>query len=88
MREQADFHFWRKLYNNMKNLSGKQLIGLPYSDLDSADIANSKFIAKSPVATSAILDINKIVLEVKCRGRSFEVNQSVIDANATFWFLV
>ena len=35
-----------------------------YSDLDSANIANSKFIAKSSddVATSALID--KIVLEV------------------------
>ena len=56
------------------------------SDLDSADIANSKSIAKSvdDVAISALL--NEIVLEVNCkfRGRSFEVNKSVIDTSATF----
>ena len=45
-----------------------------YSDLDSADFESSKFIAKlsTDVATTALLD--KIVLEVNCRGRSFEVN--------------
>ena len=58
------------------------------SDLDSADIANLKFIAKSSddVATSALS--NKIVLEVNCRGCSFELNQREIDASATFWFLI
>ena len=38
------------------------------------------------VATSALL--NKMVLEVDYRGRSFEVNQSVIDASATFRFFI
>ena len=58
-----------------------------YSGLDSADIC-SKFIAKSSddVATFALL--NKMVLEVDYRGRSFEVNQSVIDASATFRFFI
>ena len=47
-------------------------------------IENSKFIAKPSdgVATSALL--NKIVLEAKCRGCSFEVNQSMIDVSANF----
>ena len=55
-----------------------------YSDLDSADFQNSKFIAKlsTDVATSALL--NTIVIEVNYRGRSFEVNQSAIDVNAIF----
>ena len=34
------------------------------------------------VASSALL--NKIVIEVNYRGRSFEVNQSAIDVNAIF----
>ena len=57
---------------------------MQYSDLDSADFQNSKFIAKlsTDVATSALL--NKIVIEVNYRGRSFEVNQSAIDVNAIF----
>ena len=55
-----------------------------YSDLDSADFQSSKFIAKlsKDVATSALL--NKLVLEVNSRGRSFEVNQSAIDVSAIF----
>ena len=55
-----------------------------YSDLDSADFQSSKFIAKlsTDVATSTLL--NKIVLEVNSRGRSFEVNQSTIDVSAIF----
>ena len=54
------------------------------SDLDSADFQSSKFIAKlsTDVATSALLD--KIVLEVNFRGRSFEVNQSAIDLKIYF----
>ena len=54
------------------------------SDLDSAEFRNSKFIAKlsTDVATSALL--NKIVIEVNYRGRSFEVIQSAIDVNAIF----
>ena len=54
------------------------------SDLDSADFQSSKFIAmlSTDVATSALL--NKIVLEVNCRGRSFKVNQSRIDVSAIF----
>ena len=59
---------------------------MQYSDLDSADFQNSKFIAKlsTDVATSALL--NKIGIEVNYsyRGRSFEVNQSAIDVNAIF----
>ena len=57
---------------------------LSYSDLDSADFQSSTFIAKlsTDVATSALL--NKIVLEVNSRGRSFEVNQSAIDVSAIF----
>ena len=59
-------------------------ITLFYSDLDSADFQNSKFIAKlsTDVATSALL--YKIVIEVNYRWRSFEVNQSAIDVNAIF----
>ena len=55
-----------------------------YSDLDSADFQNLKFIAKlsTDVATSALL--NKIVIEVNYRRRSLEVNQSAIDVNAIF----
>ena len=56
------------------------------SDLDSADFQSSKFIAKlsTDVATSALLVLNKIVLEVNSRGLSFEVNQSAIDFSAIF----
>ena len=52
------------------------------SDLDSADIADSKFFVKSSgdVTTSALL--SEILLEVNHRGRF--LNQSVIDASATF----
>ena len=52
--------------------------------LDLADFLSSNFIAKlyTDVATSALLI--KIVLEVSCRGHSFEVNQSAIDVSAIF----
>ena len=56
-------------YVNMEQMKNAIVLYLVYSDLDSADIANSKFIAKSPddVATSALS--NKIVLEVNyCTG--------------------
>ena len=47
---------------------------------------SSRFIAKAStdVATSALL--NKIVLEMNYRGRSFEVNQSSIDVSAIIYF--
>ena len=34
LRYQVDFHIWCKLYDNMKNLSSKQLISFPYCLLD------------------------------------------------------
>ena len=55
-----------------------------YSDLDLADIENLKFIEKSPDDAATFALLNKIVLEVNCRWHSFEVDQSVIDASATF----
>ena len=51
--------------DNSTSLICAMFLTIRNSDLDSADIANLKFIAKSSddVATSALL--NKIVLEVK-----------------------
>ena len=59
-----------------------------YSNLDSGEIVKPKFVAKSSgdVAISALL--NKIVLEINYRWRSFEENQSVIDASGTLWFSI
>ena len=72
------------LSKNSSEICGYFWIGRPYSDIDSADFQSSKFIAKlsTDVANSALL--NKIVLEVNSRGRSFEVNQSAIDVSAIF----
>ena len=58
---------------------------LRYSYSNEPYTSNLKWKSSKDVATSALS--NEIVLEVKCRGRSFELNQSVIDAHASFWFL-
>ena len=47
MKELADFHLWRKLYDKMKNVSGKQLIGLPYSTEGNCSTEGCRNVADS-----------------------------------------
>ena len=53
-----------------------------FTDSDYFDNAKSKFFAEPSNIVATFAQLNKISLEVKYRGRSFEANQSAIDVNA------
>ena len=59
---------------------------MEYSNLDSADVAKSKFIAKfsDDVATSTLLD--ETVLEVKCRGVILKKTKALLMPAPSFDF--